>query len=390
MASKPRVPHASRRLLCIVTLLLMPGVSSMRAAEEISADEPAEDQAAADKSAADKPPAEKAPSAKPPAKRSPWMAMPIVASNPKLGTSLGALGGYLHKFDPKSRVSIFAASFQYTSTDSAIGMLVARTSFGEDHHRLTGIVGLGLIKNDYDDYLGTGQPLKTDDDLHAFASRYLYRFKGDWFVGGQTSIANYQVLGESDIDDAALEALGVRGFSSAGVGAVLQHDSRDSQDMPSRGWYMNLNNVAYREWLGGDDTFDVYRLDFRYFLTHNKRYVLAGRQNNQFTSDAPGAAQATVLLRGYKMGQYLAKNMASLEVEERIRFSDRWGANVFVGGAELYGEDSSGFGSGGFYPSYGAGVQFILKPAARMLASLEYAHGNADNYGTYLKLGYAW
>jgi len=316
--------------------------------------------------------------------------MPIVASNPKLGTSLGALGGYLHKFDPRSRVSIFAASFQYTSTDSAIGMLVARTSSGQDHHRVTGIAAFGLIKNDYDDYLGTGQPLKTNDDLRAFAFRYLYRFFGNWFVGGQTSVANYQVLGESDIDDTAIETLGVAGFNSAGIGAVLMHDSRDNQDMPTRGWLMNLNNVAYREWLGGDDTFDVYRADFRAFWTHGKQHVLAGRQNNQFTIDAPGAVQATVVLRGYKLGQYLAKNMSSIEVEERLRISERWGATVFVGGAQLYGGDSTGFDSEGFYPSYGAGIQFIIKPVQRILANLEYAHGNSDNYGTYLKLGYAW
>jgi hypothetical protein len=330
------------------------------------------------------------PTEQPQAERSPWIALPILASNPKLGSSLGALGGYLHKFDPKSRVSIFAASFQYTTTDSAIGMLVARTSSGEDHHRLTGIAAFGLIKNDYDDYLGTGQPLQTDDNLRAFGARYLYRFTGDWFAGGQTSIANYQVLGNSDIDDAIIDTLGVAGFKSTGVGAVLMHDSRDNQDMPTHGWLMNLNNVAYREWLGGDDTFEVYRLDFRAFLTHGQRHVLAGRQNNQFTIDAPGAAQATVLLRGYKFGQYLAKNMSSLEVEERLRFSDRWGATVFAGGAQLYGGDSTGFDSEGFYPSYGAGIQFILKPVQRMLASLEYAHGNSNNYGTYLKLGYPW
>jgi hypothetical protein len=153
---------------------------------------------------------------------------------------------------------------------------------------------------------------------------------------------------------------------------------------------MNLNDIAYREWLGGDDTFDVYRLDLRSFWNHGKRHVLAGRQNNQFTSDAPGAAQATVLLRGYKMGQYLARNMSSLEVEERLGFSDRWSATLFVGGAELYGGDSTGFESEGFYPSYGAGVQFVLKPVERMLANLEYAHGDADNYGFYLKLGYSW
>ena len=72
---------------------------------------------------------------------------------------------------------------------------VARTSSGADHHRIVVVTALGHIKNDHDDYLGTGQPLKTDDDLNAFAARYLYRVKGDWFIGGQGTAANDQVLG---------------------------------------------------------------------------------------------------------------------------------------------------------------------------------------------------
>ena len=325
----------------------------------------------------------------PPKKRSPWMVLPIVASNPKLGTSFGALGGYLKKFDAESQVSIFAGQVQYTSTDSWIAGLIARTSFHADHHRIVGIVAFGHVENDYDDYLGTGQPLRTDDDLHALAGRYLYRFTGNWFAGGQASFTNYKVTGESSLDDLTLETLGITGFDSNGIGAVLMHDSRDNQDMPTRGWFMNLNDVAYREWLGGDDSFDVYRLDLKAFFVHGKGHVFAARANNQFTSGAPAAAQATVLLRGYKLGQYLAKDMSSLEAEERVRISPRWGATVFVGGAWLYG-GSQGTDSEGFYPSYGGGFQFIIKPVQRMLANVEYAHGDADNYGVYLKLGYAW
>jgi hypothetical protein len=37
------------------------------------------------------------------------------------------------------------------------------------------ITAFGLIKNDYDDYFATGQPLKTDDDLKVLAGRYLFR-----------------------------------------------------------------------------------------------------------------------------------------------------------------------------------------------------------------------
>jgi hypothetical protein len=44
------------------------------------------------------------------------------------------------------------------------------------------------------------------------------------------------------------------------------------------------------------------------------------------------------MLRGYKFGQYLSPYMSSLEVEERLSFGARWGATLFSGAAELYGE----------------------------------------------------
>src|SRR3974390_3419783 len=39
--------------------------------------------------------------------KSPWVIAPIFSSNPKLGTSLGAMVGYIHYFDEKSRPTIF-------------------------------------------------------------------------------------------------------------------------------------------------------------------------------------------------------------------------------------------------------------------------------------------
>ena len=115
----------------------------------------------------------------------PWLIIPTFTSNPKLGTSLGAMGAYLHKFDPKSQLSIFGLSAQYSSTDSLVASAIARTSFKEDHHRILGIVVGGKIKNDYDDYLGTGMSLKSEDSIRAVIGRYLYRLSGDWFIGGQ-------------------------------------------------------------------------------------------------------------------------------------------------------------------------------------------------------------
>ena len=239
--------------------------------------------------------AEDAPS---PAAPSPWLLVPVFSSSPKLGTAVGALGAYLHVFDAGSRVSLFGGTYQYTSTHSQIANAFARTSFGADHHRIVALVAFGHIENDYDDYLGTGQPLKTADDLKAVVARYLFRATGDWFIGAQGTAANYQVLGATPEDDLVLETLGVRGFDSAAIGAVLMHDSRDNEDMPTTGWFLNVNNLAYREGLGGSSSYDAYRLDLRTFWKHGGGHVLALRQYNWLTSDAPSAAQATVILRG--------------------------------------------------------------------------------------------
>ena len=320
---------------------------------------------------------------------SPWVFAPLLSSSPKLGTSAGALAAYATKFDPNSRLSLFGLMGQYTSTDSIIAAAFARLSFGEDHHRIIAIGVFGNIKNDYEDYLGTGQPLMTNDDLKSAAARYLYRAGGNWFIGTQFNAANYQVLGATPEDDFVLETLGIRGLESAALGAVVMHDSRDNEDMPTHGWYVNLNNLAYREALGGENSYDAYRADAKFFVHHGTRHVLAFRQFNWLTNDAPAAGQGTVILRGYKFGEYLAPYMSSLEVEERLSFGRRWGVTLFAGAAALYGTTSTPL-ERQFYPMFGAGLHFVVKPDKRLLLNLEYAQGIEDNHGVYLKFGYGW
>jgi hypothetical protein len=373
----------SRVVLRVALALMLVGAPRIAAAQQ-------QPEAPATGAAPAGAPAEQADEQKPDARSSPWLLVPLVSSSPKLGTSFGAMGAYLRRFDPDSQVSMFGLNYQYTSTHSTIAAAFARASFHADHQRITAIGVFGYIKNDYDDYLGTGQPLKTNDDLKAISARYLYRVTGDWFIGAQGSASNYQVLGDSTQDDLVLETLGIKGFKSAALGAVAMHDSRDNQDMPVGGWYLNVNNLAYREALGGDATFDAYRIDTRAFWSHGKGHVLAFRQYNWLTHDAPSAAQATVILRGYKFGEYLAPYMSSVEAEERLSFGKRWGATLFAGVASLYGESATISTERDFYPAWGGGLHFVVKPAQRMLINLEYAAGVEGNRGVYLKFGYGW
>jgi hypothetical protein len=268
--------------------------------------------------------------------------------------------------------------------------LVAKTSFAADHHRLLVLAAGGNIKNDYNDFLGTGQPLKSEDQLRALALRYQYRVWGDWFVGMQFVNSTYQILGQSALDNELLQSLGLTGFKGGGIGANVNLDSRDSEYSPHKGWLVNINNIAYREWISGQNNYDAYRADLRYYREFHDGMVLALRQNNQWTVDAPSSAYAPITLRGYKFGEYLGQYMSSVEAEGRLRLAARWSATAFVGVGCLYGGSLSCMESKNVYPDAGAGVQYVIKQKEGMVLNLEYAKGKGDNSGVYMKFGYGF
>jgi len=321
---------------------------------------------------------------------SPWLLVPVFNSSPKLGTTLGATAGYLHLFDPKSRPSIFAVTGQYSSTDSIVGGAFARASFDADHQRLNAGVTYGNIKNDYDDYLGTGVPLRNNAELRSFIARYLYRVSGDWFVGAQGIYQNFAIAGDTAFDELVLDTLGVAPYKSGGLGLVAYYDSRDSDFKPTKGSVASINNLAYRESLGGEQDFGVYRLDFRHYVPLEGGHVFAVRQLNHLTRDAPTQNKSPVQLRGYKVGQYNSDYMSQVEGEARLRVAERWTATLFVGVACTYGGGRSCSDSANLYPAAGAGIQYILKPQVGIVLNLEYAQGKDGNRGVYLKTGYAF
>ena len=320
---------------------------------------------------------------------SPWLAVPVITSDPKVGTSLGALAGYLHRFDPQSPVSLFGIAGNYSNTDSYTLGLFARSYFGADRHRLIAGIATGKIRNDYDDFLGSGLPIQTTDDLRLGAVRYLYRVKGDWFVGAQFIATNYTIIGENILTEKILDLLGLTGFDSNGIGAMVQFDDRDNQESPSRGRIFQFSNLAYRKALGGDESFDTYSMKFRQYLPHGNGHVVALRAQGRWTSDdSPRAAYSSVDLRGYVRGNYLAPNSIALEAEERFRLTDRWSIAGFTGAVCLYdglgdcGHDNS------WYPGIGAGVIFNIKPAEKMVVRMDYAWGKAGNSGFYVRFGH--
>jgi hypothetical protein len=324
-------------------------------------------------------------------RESPWLFVPLVSSDPKLGTSAGALAAYLHRFDEKSSVSMFGAGGVYTTTHSTVGALFARTFFGEDRHRLFAVAASGKINNDYSDYLNTGYPVQSQDDLRAFYTRYTYQVRPSWFVGVQLADTNYAQIAQDAMSEQILQLAGLTGFDSIGLGLVVDYDTRDNVNTPTSGIFADGNSLAYTKKFGGDVSFQAYRFMLKQYLPHHKgKNVFAWKINNHWTSNAPPSGYASISLRGYTVGQYLGPNMSSIEAEERIGMGKRWGFTAFTGIACLYGNGMQCNSNENLYPDVGAGMYYILKPKDKIAATVEFADGKGPNNGFYMRLGWGF
>lgn len=168
------------------------------------------------------------------------------------------------------------------------------------------------------------------------------------------------------------------------------YDDRDNQNSPTEGKCFIADNFAYREAFGGEENFDTLNLEFKQYLPHGGGDVFAYRVRSRWTSDAPISGYSSVTLRGYTRGQYLAPHSLLIEAEERWHVKGPIGFNLFAGVACLYGNHDSYGSSEDFYPSVGLGFQYLFKEAERMVITVDYAKGEGDNSGFYMRFGHAF
>ena len=325
-----------------------------------------------------------------PKSQSPWMLVPTFSSDPKVGTSIGVMAGYLLKLDPESTSSMVAAGATYSNTDSRIGGLMFRSFWDGDSKRFNAIVAAGVVNNDYEDFLGSGLPLSTTDDMKLIYLRYLQEIRPHWFVGGQGVYTNYMIVGDDFRTQEILKLVGLTGFDSGALGLVLTFDDRDNQNAPTQGRHFTINNLAYREAFGGEENFDSVTMAFKHYLPHGKSHVFAYRAQGRFTFDAPASGYSSISLRGYTRGQYLAPHSVSLEAEERWHVKGGLGINLFTGVACLYGDGRGCDDPDNLFPCVGVGAQVTIKPSEQMVMSIDYAHGKEGNSGFYIRFGQAF
>jgi hypothetical protein len=321
------------------------------------------------------------------ARESPWLLTPTLSSDPKLGSTLGAVGGYTFNLDDGSRPSTIMAFGSYSDTESWFAGMFGDVHWGEGRHQLTTGLVQGTIRNEYEDFLGTGLKVKTTDDIEALFLRYKQRVYGNWMVGGQFISSNYAIGADGFVGD-ILEQIGLVGFDSNGLGAVLEYDSRNSLRNPTRGQRFVVHNIAYRESLGGDESFDAVSSDYTRYMPFGDGHILALQVHGRWTDDAPLGGYSSVTLRGYTRGNYLAENYTHVDLDARFQLRGKLGAAVFAGVGCLYDGLSDCDSGAALYPAVGVGLSYMLRPEAGFVVRADLAAGDGDNSAFYIRLGH--
>ena len=178
----------------------------------------------------------------------------------------------------------------------------------------------------------------------------------------------------------------------AAVTLPMQWDSRDHEQFPRKGWYVDGRTMLFRRSAGSDFDAETFALGINRYLPMSERDVLALRAFVRSTSgDAPFFLLSTfggsTDLRGYPSGRYRDRMMYALQGEYRWQVNEDWILTGFAG----VGEVASDFGEIGknFLPAGGIGVRYVLSKKHRVSLSADLA-ARKDGAEFYFGVGEAF
>lgn len=179
------------------------------------------------------------------------------------------------------------------------------------------------------------------------------------------------------------------------IGAIsipITVDTRDHEQFPRHGWYLEGRTMLYRKDVGSDFDAETYMLSLNRYVPLRENDVLAFRGYFRTTGgNAPFFILSTFGgssdLRGYPSGRYRDKAMYALQGEYRWAMNDRW---IFTGFAG-FGEVAPDFGSFGrdYLPAAGVGARFVVSQKHRVSLSFDVAQGK-DGTEYYFGVGEAF
>jgi outer membrane protein assembly factor BamA len=325
--------------------------------------------------------------------------VPIPRSDPTLGTGLALPALFLYNPEGKGRPWMTGVGAMYTDSNSWATGIFQKAYLLDDRLRLTGALGYGDLNLDF---YGVGANAGKQGVSVPISQRGSFLF-----LEGLGQIAPSTFLGvryrrinlETGFRNAPVPGLGITipatqlNNTSAAMGPVLQFDTRDSEQYPTKGTFVDFNWVFARDALGSDSDYDKGQVAANHYMSLSSSSVLALRAS---MCSAGGQVPFYDLclfgsnndLRGYVGGQYRDKAMFALQAEYRWRFAERWGLVAF-GGAGSVAKSLGNFRDSDLLPAVGTGLRFLASKKHGVNVSMDYAIGR-DTKTFYFYIGEAF
>ncbi len=348
-------------------------------------------------------------------KRSAWrniVPIPIFITEPAIGEGLGLAVGYFHPLKSgattesppdfgstgtlnevgntrKPPATVTGAFVGATNNDTFIGGVGHVDSFRNDTIRVTGVAA-------YADLFSTvyvlNVPFKFNLEgtlLFADAKFRIGESRFFWGIGASYLDADNEFNLDIDPDRPPLSGFLEASVTDVGLSGRVMYDTRDDTLMPDDGQLIDLQAWVYDQKLGGD--FDYTKLEFKLLTFHHltDKFVLGGRlQADWVEGDPPFYAVPWVTLRGIPALRYQGDEVATVELEGRYYFPDKWAAVAF-GGRGWAESDSPFLQSPGNIYSFGVGGRYRVLEEQNVWVGIDIAREPEETYW-YIQVGHPW
>ncbi len=324
-----------------------------------------------------------------------FIAVPIPMSNPTLGTGLVVGSAYFYPQSAQQALeqpaSLTGAAVMASNNGSKALGLFHQAYWSEDAWRFTGGLGvadmrLSLLSPEQD-----GSTNQVDWRVRGeFLQAQLYRqLAGNWYGGVQLRVVDNNQRIEVSAGPSPQDLNGDDDVRSAGVGALIEYDSRDMPTNPYSGLYWSLDALWNTKTLGSSKDYDAYTTELRYYKQINDDLVLALQaQACNKSGVVPLWDACRVPLRGFAAFNYLGLSSGAAQAEARYQISENWGGAAFVGRGWA-GNSYSTLGDDEYVPSFGVGIRYQVLASKRINIRLDFAQ-SGDDQAFYLSVGEAF
>ena len=173
---------------------------------------------------------------------------------------------------------------------------------------------------------------------------------------------------------------GSKGGLSAGIGMVLNLDTRDNIYSTHEGEFCDFKATFYGRAIGGSFNFNRYTLDLRKFIPLSDTHTIAFQTLEVLVKGVEPFYTMAELggdsnLRGYFQGRQRNIDMSVLQAEYRLPLLWRFGLALFADAGEVAGALDA-FRFSGIHYSAGAGIRFVVIPEEHLGVRLDYGIGS--------------